>query len=203
MQSETVGELTKALIKAQSDYPVIPKTKKGTIPTKTGGSYSYNYADLPDIKTAIDPILWRNGLCVSQPTGPSSLRSVLLHESGEWIDAELDLFLAQQTPQGQGSAITYARRYIYCALTGVVADEDDDGASATHTTYKARVTGRTVEDAFPGATEEPRPSHTGPISDKQWSYFVKLATAAGDTLRERDTYGVAECSKAIDGYLNK
>lgn len=48
----------------------------------------------------------------------------------EVLDKEgLPIFL-EITPQQIGSAITYARRYAYCAIVGI-AQEDDDGNSAS------------------------------------------------------------------------
>ncbi len=57
--------------------------------------------------------------------------TLLLHESGEWIRGEMWMPVAQQSPQGYGSALTYARRYGLSALCGLASDDDDaDAASA-------------------------------------------------------------------------
>ena len=37
----------------------------------------------------------------------------------------------QEGAQSVGSSITYAKRYAYCAILGIVADEDDDGNMAS------------------------------------------------------------------------
>jgi hypothetical protein len=39
----------------------------------------------------------------------------------------MQLLLSKNDAQGQGSAITYARRYALCAVLNLVADDDDDG----------------------------------------------------------------------------
>lgn len=52
-------------------------------------------------------------------------------ESGASIGGVMALAAEKQNPQGQGSAITYARRYSLAALTGLVADMDDDGQEST------------------------------------------------------------------------
>jgi hypothetical protein len=54
-----------------------------------------------------------------------------MHASGESISGRYPLRPQQQTPQGYGSALTYARRYALAAMVGVVADEDDDGNAAS------------------------------------------------------------------------
>ena len=181
--SDTLGELTTALLAAQAEFPTIPKTKTGTIPTKAGGSYSYSYADLPVIKAAIDPILSKFGLTVTQLPDGGGLNTTLLHQSGEFVSATADLFIAQQTAQGQGSAITYMRRYAYCAATGVVAEDDDDGAAATHQTPRPAFSqaertkvAESIVDAFPGAQEvsPASPPQGKPASDKQWWLLAKI-----------------------------
>ena len=52
-------------------------------------------------------------------------------QTGEWIESELVMPLAQSSAQGAGSASTYGRRYTLSALLGIVADDDDDGNAAT------------------------------------------------------------------------
>jgi len=60
-----------------------------------------------------------------------TLTTTLIHKSGQWIQSEMPLHLPKQDPQGQGSAVTYARRYAYMAILGLVADDDDDGNAAS------------------------------------------------------------------------
>ncbi len=61
------------------------------------------------------------------PDGSQALSYVLLHTpTGESIKGTMSLGNETNTPQAQGSAITYARRYALMAVLGLVADEDDD-----------------------------------------------------------------------------
>ena len=63
----------------------------------------------------------------SQPV----LRYRLTHAAtGEHIEDTMPLLITQPTPQGMGSALTYARRYSLCAVLNLVADADDDGQAA-------------------------------------------------------------------------
>jgi hypothetical protein len=56
------------------------------------------------------------------------LAYAVLHESGEERSGEYPLpDPTSARPQDIGSAITYARRYSFCAVTGLVTEEDDDG----------------------------------------------------------------------------
>jgi hypothetical protein len=138
--SEQLNDLAKSLVAAQGEFPSIRKTEEGKIKgtTKTGSSYeySYSYADLASVVETVQPILVKHGLAVSQfvthEGDQSLLQTYLLHESGQFITHAMPLLLAKQDAQGQGSAITYARRYSYMAVLGLVADEDDDGRAASH-----------------------------------------------------------------------
>lgn len=130
---EPAALLAKALVRAQFEFPVIPKNSKAKIPTKSGGEYSFRYADLGDVVAAIKPILKNNGLAVLQfPThdgnGRSTLTTYVMHEAGGFISHEMLLVGEGPDPKVQGTAITYARRYALCAALGIVADEDIDAA---------------------------------------------------------------------------
>lgn len=122
-----------ALVKAQAEFPVIPKNSRAEIPTKTGGKYSFRYADLGDVIAGCSPVLKKHGLAVLQfPShdgqGRSTLTTYIIHESGESLSHDMLLIGEGPDPKTQGTAITYARRYAYCAVLGVVADEDIDAA---------------------------------------------------------------------------
>lgn len=136
-QSAEIDQLTVAMLAVQSALPVIPKTKTADIPTKNGGKYSYNYADLSDCVEQTRPILLENKLVVTQPPDGHGLTTQVMHTSGQWMRATMDLHQSS-TPQEQGSSITYARRYAWCSTLGLLADEDDDGAAATHSQNGSR-----------------------------------------------------------------
>jgi hypothetical protein len=126
--STELAELAAALIEVQKEVPKIPKTSDNPF-------FKSKYADLADVKTLADPIITKHGLAVTQ--WPSSndrgdtLVTILLHNSGQFINAEMQLHLTKDDAQGQGSALTYARRYAYMASLGLVADADDDGNRAS------------------------------------------------------------------------
>ena len=129
--------LNAALAAVQAELPRIDKGRTATVPTKAGGQYSYTYADLSDVAAAIKPLLGRNGLAftawptLSLVTNRFVLRYELLHESGEQKGGEYPLPSPTEVgAQALGSAITYARRYCLCAVTGVAPDDDDDAAAA-------------------------------------------------------------------------
>lgn len=125
--------LVEALVAFQAEMPVVGKDQTATVPMKSGGKYSYRYADLADIIRAATPHLTAHGLAFTAhpqvtESGQLLLTGMLHHTSGQTLDGSLPL--SGHTPQEVGSAITYARRYLLGCLTGIVTDEDDDGATA-------------------------------------------------------------------------
>lgn len=124
----THGALAKALAAFQAEMPTIAKSK-----TANTGTYSYSYADLAELSQAAMPLLSGHGLAFSccprrTDAGHYELAGFLMHESGE--EKEGALPITGSTPQQLGSAITYARRYLFGAMTGLITDNDDDGALA-------------------------------------------------------------------------
>lgn len=127
--------LATALAEFQRRLPRVDKSGRATVPTKTGGSYTYTYAGLDALSEVALPLLGEVGLAfLSRPTlveGRFVLAYSLLHASGGREDGEYPL-PAGGTPQEIGSAITYGRRYSLCAVTGIApSGEDDDGRAAT------------------------------------------------------------------------
>lgn len=133
----SIAKLAAALAAVQADLPRVSKSETGEVKgtTKDGKAYSYNYsyADLASVSAAIMPLLGKHGLSfTSWPTlTPRGflLRYYLLHESGEQMTGEYPLPTGA-TAQQLGSAITYARRYTLCSVTGISPDDDDDAAAA-------------------------------------------------------------------------
>jgi hypothetical protein len=128
----TKGQLFQALAKLQAELPKIGK----------GGTAQYGkYADLADVSKEVLPRLGSLGLAfTAKPTmadGSFVLAYSLVHVSGEREDGFYPL-PSNGTSQQLGSAITYARRYALCAVTGVAPDEDDDGAAAQDAPWQGR-----------------------------------------------------------------
>lgn len=101
------------------------------------------YASLDTIIETVRPILAAHGLAVTQSSEPMmdgkalSVRSLLLHESGEWLDAKAFVPLTKLDAQGAGGALTYGRRYSLAALLCLATDEDDDGQAASRPAKRA------------------------------------------------------------------
>ncbi len=129
MKSESIKEITAALAKAQIVFLPIKKTEKVDYATDKGRK-KYNYAPLVEVIEATKKGLSDNGLAVTQSTyiqGESIILETLLsHSSGEWFSGELYVGRKDQSPQSEGSALTYKRRYGMSAILCVSSEEDDD-----------------------------------------------------------------------------
>jgi hypothetical protein len=126
--------LADALAALQAKLPHITKDETARVVTKDKGTYSYSYANLASISKLLLPALAKHGLSfIAKPgfdaEGRFVLAYALMHTSGETERGQYPLPLTG-SPQQIGSAITYARRYCLCAVTGAAADEDDDDAQA-------------------------------------------------------------------------
>ena len=57
------------------------------------------------------------------------LKTILAHSSGEYVKSITPILTKDDSPQAQGSGITYARRYALAAIVGL-AQIDDDAEAA-------------------------------------------------------------------------
>lgn len=129
--SEHINEISAALSALQGSIQQPKLNKEVTVQKKAGGCYRFKYADLSACTEAAAPALKTNGLAVSQVISNWTLITLLTHKSGQWIKSELPITLNQGADyQALGSAITYLKRYSYCAILGIVADADDDANAA-------------------------------------------------------------------------
>lgn len=120
--SETIGEITKALITAHSEMKEVERNSVNPF-TKS------EYADLEAVLAVVRPILAENKLALMQsPTyrdGVVYVTSRLLHESGEWMEDDASAGALPADPQKAGAAITYLRRYAAMAICGIAPKDDD------------------------------------------------------------------------------
>ena len=156
--SPTIKALAVALIAAQGELPKLSKDK-------TNPFFNSSYAGLDTVLPAALKVLTTHGLGLIQSVGEDSrggttLTTILMHESGEWLSDTQPLLLTKTDPQGQGSAITYGRRYAVMSMLGLVADDDDDGNAAS----KAPVVRRAAPSAQPSDPSAPR-KVAGPSTD--------------------------------------
>ena len=126
--SDTIDKIAPAFVKAQAEC-------NGAKKSSNNPHFKSKYADLSAVWTACETALADNGLAVLQGLGEATggamhMDTVLMHDSGQWLQFHSSIPLPKGDPQGYGSATTYLRRYALAALMGVV-QEDDDGNAAT------------------------------------------------------------------------
>lgn len=127
---EAPGKLYAALAKAQQSFKPIPRNREVEVTTKAGQKYKFRYATLDAVIDATREALASNGLAQVCIIGNGKITVTLAHESGESVSSSLPLPDPAGGWQAFGSALTYARRYLWSPMIGVAAEEDDDGNAA-------------------------------------------------------------------------
>lgn len=126
-KSESIGELTKALAKAQS-------IMMGAVKDASNPHFKSKYATLENVIDAIRAPLTENGIAFMQsPTFSPETKCVsvttTLYHGEQWISSSITVPVQQASAQGVGSAITYACRYSLQAIVGLPPVDDDGEAS--------------------------------------------------------------------------
>jgi hypothetical protein len=169
-----LDKIAPALVALQADMETVGKTAENPF-------FHSKYTPLPQVMEALQPLLKKHKLAILLPLtnidGVNAIKTVVLHESGQIMEFDpFPLILAKQDPQGQGSAVTYARRYALQSVTGMVSDEDDDGNKAQKPYWKkAKESEENIIDManFDDGTEET------PATDEQILEIKSLSKTLG------------------------
>lgn len=145
--SATIQEVSKALVKAQSEMGNAIKDSQNPF-------FKKSYADLNAVREACMPALNKYGISVIQPTvyrdGKNFVNTILLHESGEFLSGLTEIiYVKTNDAQAQGSGITYARRYGMQSLVNVGCEDDDGNAASKPTPNVARAEPKPAITAHP------------------------------------------------------
>lgn len=167
--SAEIKEISAALSAFQGSVEQPKLEKEVKVKTQTGGEYKFKYADLSACVKAAAPALKEHGLSVSQIISDGKLITLLSHTSGQWFKSELLLPTQSTDYQSFGSAITYLKRYSYCAILGIVADTDDDAnmACGNEAEIKDRKAKTTAQVAFTGAQLQQAIDEVNAVTDSQ------------------------------------
>lgn len=129
-KSETVKDLFIGLVKLRQAIKQPPKDAKNPF-------FKSNYVTLEGVQKAIDEAKEGTGIDYSQfvetsPDGRTGVSTMVYSDKGEYIITDpLYLQPVKNDPQGNGSVVTYSRRYQLSALFGISSDIDDDGNNAS------------------------------------------------------------------------
>lgn len=137
--SETLNNIAPALAKVQAEIknPIKNQVNKGV-------QGAPMYANLEDtLQDFVRPVCSKHGISIFQPiksdeSGRVGVCTVLLHESGEFIEGDYvfcDVVIPVSSQgkkiltegQATGVCITYLRRYSLNAALGINGDKDTDG----------------------------------------------------------------------------
>ncbi len=122
--SKSIAKISVALLASQKK---IGAAKKGSV----NPFYKSKFANLGEVMRVCKDILNDNKITVLQPVGVTKhggqyVETVLLHESGEYIAGRQKLILNEKSsPQDQGKAISYAKRYSLQAMLFIPTEDDD------------------------------------------------------------------------------
>ena len=135
--SESIKNLAESLCKAQAEMGGAVKDSKNPF-------FKSDYADLTSVIKAIKEPFANHGLSYAQfPTndeGRIGVVTLLMHESGEYLEHSYTLPTTKADPQSAGSAITYARRYALQSIAGIpTADDDAESAMIRNNQNKTAV----------------------------------------------------------------
>ena len=135
--SESIKNLAYALYQAQAKMGGAVKDSKNPF-------FKSDYADLTSVIKAIKEPFADHGLSYTQfPTneeGRIGVVTMLMHESGEYLEHSYTLPTTKADPQSAGSAITYARRYALQSIAGIpTADDDAESAMIRNNQSKTAV----------------------------------------------------------------
>lgn len=181
----TKKTLVEALAAFQADLPPVDLNS-------VNPHFKSKYASLGNITKKVFPKLSEHGFAFSVGSfvdnGALILDAHLIHESGESRSAQFPI--TETNPQKVGSAVSYYRRYALAALTGIVADEDDDGNAAS--------TPSAAERKVQAAKATPQPKPTGEAPSQ-----AQVREWIGDSAERKEqanaTYQKLKTEKKLSG----
>ena len=123
--TESIVKIASALLKAQKNIKTVQANSENN-------HFQYKYADLASVIEACKKPLNDEGISILQAVEGTSVETILLHESGEYISCSVSIVSKDPNdPQKMGSAITYAKRYGLQSLVLLPTDDDDGNGAAT------------------------------------------------------------------------
>jgi hypothetical protein len=124
METNAQTQYSEALVAAIGELSNVPKTASNPY-------FKSKYAPLDAIVDATRPVLLKHGLAITQSPlfmeGMAGVETTILHKGGHSTTTTLLLPLKDQSPQGVGGAISYARRYALASVCGIASEDDLDG----------------------------------------------------------------------------
>jgi hypothetical protein len=127
-----IAALFAALADAQGEFPPIEKNRTGEVKKDGRLIYTFDYADMGEIRAKTTPSLTKFGLGITSipamadpRRGGYILRTILFHKSGARIESALHIS-EQAKVTDFGGYVTFLRRYQVSAMLNIAADSDLD-----------------------------------------------------------------------------
>lgn len=169
--------LIEALIEFQKDLPSVGLD--GDNP-----HFKSKFATLGNVTKEVLPKLNAVGISYTVGSyvenGVLILEAHLLHESGD--SRSMQFPITATDPQKVGSAVTYYRRYALAALTGVVADVDDDGNTASQQTVGEKRAANQAVQPTPVQAAKPAP---GSAKDRIRTDYIETGKITKEEVNTR------------------
>jgi hypothetical protein len=197
--------LFSALLEVQKNAPALVKDA-------TNPHFKNKFVSLDNLLAQVRSLLSEHGIVLSQrPTVVANgdglvpaLKTSLVHAaSGEELSDTMLLLLSKDDPQGQGSALSYARRYALMSMLALAGEEDDDGQKASQPQRRAQTNGQD-DGQFTPPTGKPitqarrkkldalidqlvtanqmKPEHVEAWSEKRGVTYATITTGLADEL---------------------
>lgn len=179
-----MSSLAEALLAARRAMGMPPMNGVGHV--GRNGSREYRYATLQDVLKCVMPPLIENGVLLYQSIEGSVLKTTAV-KGDEALVLDARSVSLSGTPQEQGSAETYAKRYALCTVFCIAGAEDDDGQAASNparagvTPSKARMwstmkrwaelNGRDPQEVLEGVMKRPDWAETAEFFDRVAAEF--------------------------------
>ena len=159
--SQSIENISKAIIALNAELSN-PKN------TADNPFFKSKYAPLNEILNKVRPLLAEHGLAVIQNTmsidDRIGIQTVIIHISGEQIASDILLLKGDKdTAQGQGSAITYGRRYQLSAMLSIASEDDDDGNTASEDDDDGNTASEDDDDGNTASGKNPKSAVTPPV----------------------------------------
>jgi len=178
-RSDEIKDLAAALCKVQA-------TLKNAVKGAENPHFRSTYSDLADCWDTCRKPLTDNGFSIVQTPffrdGLVGADTMLLHNSGQYIQCTFSVPIDRANAQGVGSGLTYVRRYSLCSIVGIASEDDDANAvsqktSQQQTTQQPKNKSAPVKQAGPFVPPAANEIYTG--SDVHKKILGEICTRKG------------------------
>lgn len=212
ISSARTEKIAAALARAQGLIRNITKDRiakvKGESKSGQNFEYTYHFAGLDVVYDAAKHIVAEQGLSLVNRFAGSdgtALHVILLHCSGQWLDFGHYPIGVANKHQERGSAITYAKRYIFMDVFQIAAEAEDDDAEKGNNTLGAMNHKRNIEQGRKDANRQnqSRQQPNPPKHPAEWArVFANDAEMADFISRAEAAFAECKTQDALDDLMN-